>query len=80
MSENREIVLPEGLGEGIDSLVVLWFKQPGDHFEKEETLVEVQSEKATFDVPAPFSGTLKEIKVDRGQTAKVGQVIATAVV
>ena len=41
-------------------------------------MVEVQTDKVAFEVPAPFSGTLIEIKVKRGETAKTGAVIAMA--
>lgn len=78
MAAEKEILLPEELGENAESLIVLWYKEPGDSFEKGETMVEVQTEKVAFEVPAPFSGILKEIKVQRGETAKVGQVIAIA--
>lgn len=78
MAEPKEIQLPKELGDGTESVIVLWYKEPGDTFEKGETLVEVQTEKVAFEVPAPFSGTLSTIKVKRGETATVGQVIATA--
>jgi len=77
MSELKEIVLPEELGVDRESSIVLWFKEPGEFFEKGETLVEVQTEKVAFEVPAPFSGVLSEIKVKRGESAITGQVIAT---
>lgn len=78
MADLRNIILPKELGEGAESSIVMWYKEPGDTFKEGETLVEVQTEKVAFEVPAPFSGTLKEIKVKRGETATVGQVIATA--
>lgn len=78
MVEQKEIRLPKELGEEAECLIVLWYKEPGDEFEEGETLVEVQTEKVAFEVPATFSGTLNDIKVKRGETAVVGQVIATA--
>ena len=78
MAELKKIVLPEALGEDTESSVVLWYKEIGESFEEGETLVEVQTEKVAFEVPAPFSGTLIEIKVKRGETAKTGSVIAMA--
>lgn len=80
MAELKEILLPEELGEGAESSMVLWFKEIGESFEEGETLVEVQTEKATYEVAAPFSGVLSEIKVKRGESAKVGEVIAMATV
>jgi len=78
MPDLQQIVLPEELGKDKESLIVLWYKEPGDSFEKGETIVEVQTEKVSFEVPAPFSGVLSEIKTKRGETAKTGQVIAMA--
>ena len=78
MVELKEIVLPEALGEDAESSIVLWYKEIGESFEEGETLVEVQTDKVAFEVPAPFSGTLIEIKVKRGETAKTGAVIAMA--
>jgi pyruvate/2-oxoglutarate dehydrogenase complex dihydrolipoamide acyltransferase (E2) component len=78
MPDLQQIVLPEELGKDKESLIVLWYKELGDSFEKGETIVEVQTEKVSFEVPAPFSGVLSEIKTKRGETAKTGQVIAMA--
>lgn len=74
----KEIFLPKELGENAESLIVLWHKEPGDSFEEGETLVEVQTEKVAFEVPAPFSGILSQILVKRGETAKTGELIAMA--
>ncbi len=78
MAELKEIRLPKELGEDAESSIVLWYKDIGESFQEGETLVEVQTEKVAFEVPAPFSGTLVEIKVKRGESAKVGEVIAMA--
>ncbi|MEM6632131.1 MAG: 2-oxo acid dehydrogenase subunit E2 [Bacteroidota bacterium] len=78
MADLREIVLPAEVGEGAESLVVMWYKEPGDSFEKDEILVEVQTDKAIFEVPAEFDGVLEEIVVNRGEVAAVGQVMAKA--
>ena len=78
MSDLKEIILPKELGVGVESLIVFWNKKSGEAFKEGELLVEVQTDKVAFEVAAPFSGTLAEIKVKRGKTAKGGQVIATA--
>lgn len=78
MAATREIILPKEVGENAESSIVMWYKEIGESFEEGETLVEVQTEKVTFEVPAPFSGVLNEIKIQRGETAKVGDVIALA--
>ena len=71
-----QVVLPE-LGEGVEEATVsFWQRQEGDRVEKEEDLVEMTTEKATFNVPSPASGVLKKISAEEGETVKVGQVLA----
>ncbi|MCL6633729.1 MAG: 2-oxo acid dehydrogenase subunit E2 [Alicyclobacillus herbarius] len=72
----REVHMPQTTEDAQDSVVVFWYKSEGDHVEAGETLVEVQTEKATYDVEAPASGILREIQVPRGQAAPVGAVLA----
>lgn len=72
-----EVRLPQ-LAEDVDeSLMVLWFVSVGDFVEKGEPLVEVQTEKAVSEITAESSGTIQEIAVQRGDSAKVGEVLAT---
>jgi len=78
MADLIEITLPTEVGEDAESLVVMWYKEPGDSFEKDEILVEVQTDKAIFEMPAEFDGVLEEILVKRGEVASVGQVMARA--
>ena len=54
-------------------LISLFLK--GDHVEKDDPVAEMESEKATFDLPAEESGTVKEIKVKENDEVKVGQVV-----
>lgn len=53
-----------------------WYKKEGDSVERNEPLVEVVSEKATYDVEAPASGILRKILVEAGAMAKVDEVLA----
>jgi len=78
MSELVDIILPSEVGEEAESLVVMWYKEPGDTFKKDEILVEVQTDKAIFEMPAEFDGVLEEILVKRGEVASIGQVMARA--
>lgn len=72
-----EVRLPQ-LAEDVDeSLMVLWFVSVGDYVEKGQPLVEVQTEKAVSEITADSSGTIQEIAVKRGDSAKVGAVLAT---
>lgn len=71
-----EITLPE-LGEEVEEATVsYWMYQEGDEVEEGEDLVEMTTDKATFNVPCPVSGVVKEISVEEGDTAKVGQKLA----
>lgn len=72
-----EVRLPQ-LDEDVEeSLMVLWFVSVGDFVEKGQPLVEVQTEKAVSEITAESSGTIQEIAVKRGDSAKVGDVLAT---
>jgi pyruvate dehydrogenase E2 component (dihydrolipoamide acetyltransferase) len=64
------------IGEGMTQADVLaFFVKPGDSVKPDEPLVEVQTDKMTAEIPAPFAGTIKEIKVEVGQTIPVGTTI-----
>ncbi|WP_215114439.1 2-oxoglutarate dehydrogenase complex dihydrolipoyllysine-residue succinyltransferase [Exiguobacterium sp. s70] len=71
-----EIKVPE-LAESItEGTVASWLKQPGDHVEKGEAIVELETDKVNIEVPADESGTLDEQLAAEGDTVQVGQVIA----
>ena len=72
----KEVTLPP-LAEGVDKAgVSYWHHSIGDAVKEGEDLVELVTDKATFNMPAPVSGVLKEILVEEGSDARVGQVIA----
>jgi pyruvate/2-oxoglutarate dehydrogenase complex dihydrolipoamide acyltransferase (E2) component len=65
------------LAEGVDRAnISYWFKQPGDTVMEGEDLVELVTDKATFSMPSPLAGKIKELLVNEGDSAKVGQAIA----
>ena len=69
-----EITIPSP-GESITEVVLgPWQKSDGDWVEKDEPLVEIESDKVTLEVPAPESGVLS-INADEGAEMKVGDVI-----
>lgn len=71
-----ELKVPE-VGESITEVYIgEWHKSEGDTVEQDEELVELESEKATFDAPSPATGILKKILKQPGDTADVGEVIA----
>ncbi len=68
------IKVPE-VGESIAEVTIgQWLKKEGTYVERDEPVCEIESEKATFEVPAEEAGTLK-ILIPEGQTVRVGDVI-----
>jgi 2-oxoglutarate dehydrogenase E2 component (dihydrolipoamide succinyltransferase) len=71
-AQKSSVVMP-ALGESeTEGTVVRWHKGVGEPVAAGETLVEVESNKANVDVPAPASGVLLEVTVGEGQTAAPG--------
>lgn len=70
-----EFKLPE-LGENIESADVLSILvKPGDKVKQEQGIIEIETDKATVEVPSSVSGTIKEILIKEGDSIKVGQTI-----
>lgn len=59
-----------------ESTVGKWYKKEGETVEKGEPIVEVISEKATYDLEAPASGLMRKILVEEGVDAPVNEVLA----
>lgn len=71
-----KVTLPE-LGEEIKSAVVsYWHIEAGDKVNEGDDLVEMATDKATFNLPAPASGTVKEVFFAEGDTVQVGETLA----
>ncbi|HVS65675.1 MAG TPA: 2-oxoglutarate dehydrogenase complex dihydrolipoyllysine-residue succinyltransferase [Thermoanaerobaculia bacterium] len=71
-----DVKIPE-VGESItEALISRWLKSEGDHVEKDEPIVELETDKVAVELPAPESGVLIEILAKDGDTAAVGEVIA----
>ena len=71
-----KVTMPQ-LGESVaEGTIGKWLKQPGDHVDKYEALVEVITDKVNAEVPSPFAGTLKEILVEEGATVPNNAEIA----
>ena len=65
--------LPESVTE---ATVAKWYKKPGETVNRGENLLDLESDKATRDVPAPASGVLKAISVEEGSVVTEDQVLA----
>ena len=65
------------VGESITEVFIgSWLKREGEAVEKDEPLVEVETDKATLEVPASVSGVLSEVLKQEGDSAEVGEIIA----
>lgn len=76
MNEIREVTIPE-LGDIDEVDVVEVLVAGGDRVARDDSLISLESDKATMDVPAPFAGTVQEVKVKAGDKVREGSVILT---
>jgi len=68
--------MPE-VGETVtEGTVERWLKRPGDHVDKYEPIVEINTDKVNVELPSPVSGTLVEIIAQEGATIAVGAPLA----
>lgn len=71
-----EIKVP-AVGESITEVTLAqWLKQDGDYVEMDENIAELESDKATFELPAEKAGILR-IVAQEGDTIEIGAVVAT---
>ena len=71
------IKLPE-LGENVDSgEVTKILVSQGETVTKDQTLLELETDKATIEVPSPVAGTIEELHVQEGRKVKVGDALFT---
>jgi 2-oxoglutarate dehydrogenase E2 component (dihydrolipoamide succinyltransferase) len=71
--EVRVPQLPESVA---DATLIAWRKKPGDAVQRDENLVDLETDKVVLEVPAPAAGVIKEVKVQDGATVTSGQVLA----
>ena len=72
-----EIRVPE-MGDFKDVAVIEVHIKPGDEIAAEQTLIVLESDKASIDVPAPFAGRIASVELAVGQRVSKGALIATA--
>ena len=75
MAELKEARVPDIGGHG-DVPVIELLVKPGDSVDKDQGLITLESDKATMEVPSPFAGTVKELKVKLGDTLSEGGLVA----
>ncbi len=72
----EEVKLPE-ISENVESgHVISVMAKVGDFIEKEQSLLELETDKAAFEVPCPLQGRITELTIKEGDTVNVGQTIA----
>src|SRR5262245_63357048 len=75
MAERFEVHLPE-IGDFHDVDVVELLVTVGQHVEKEQSLLVLESDKATMEIPAPVAGVVEELRVGVGAQVNEGDLIA----
>lgn len=71
-----DVIMPK-MGESItDGTIIEWKKSIGDSIQKDETLLEISTDKVDSEVPSPASGRIIEILASKNDTVLVGEVIA----
>ena len=71
-----EILVPDLPESVADATVATWHKQPGDAVERDEVLVDIETDKVVLEVPAPESGVLESIVEQEGATVLSKQLLA----
>ncbi|WP_428611149.1 pyruvate dehydrogenase complex dihydrolipoyllysine-residue acetyltransferase [Shewanella sp.] len=74
MAELKEVLVPDIGGDEVQVIEIC--AAVGDNLAAEESIITVESDKATMDIPAPFAGKLAELKVAVGDTVSEGTLIA----
>ncbi|MEZ9820927.1 pyruvate dehydrogenase complex dihydrolipoyllysine-residue acetyltransferase [Shewanella sp. 10N.286.45.A1] len=74
MAELKEVLVPDIGGDEVQVIEIC--VAVGDTLAAEESIITVESDKATMDIPAPFAGVLSELKVAVGDTVSEGKLIA----
>lgn len=66
------------IGEGIhEGVIIKWLVNVGEVIKEGQSLVEVETDKVTTEIPSPRTGTVLELKVNKGDKVNVGQVFVT---
>src|SRR4029078_5553741 len=76
MAAITEVKVPD-IGDFTDVPVIEVMVKPGDKVKPEDSLVTLESDKATMDVPSPAAGVVKELKVKGGDKVSQGTLVLT---
>ncbi|NOQ88167.1 MAG: dihydrolipoyllysine-residue acetyltransferase [Gammaproteobacteria bacterium] len=76
MAEIKDILVPDiGDFDGVEVIEIL--VAAGDHIDVEDPIASLESDKAAMEIPSPFAGTVKEIKVSLGDKVSEGSLLIT---
>ena len=75
MAEIKQVTVPD-IGDYHDVPVIEVMVKVGDQVKAEQSLLTLETDKATMDVPAPFDGVVKEVKIKTGDKISQGSLIA----
>src|SRR3954467_14026575 len=76
MGSLRDVLVPD-IGDFKNIPVIEVLVKPGDSVKAEDSLITLESDKATMEVPAPFAGVVKELKIKVGDKVSQGMAILT---
>ena len=74
MGAMQEVFVPD-IGDFKDVDVIEVLVKPGDRVEKEQSLISLESDTATMEIPSPDAGVVKELRVKVGDTVSQGSAI-----
>ncbi|RNC81528.1 MAG: 2-oxoglutarate dehydrogenase complex dihydrolipoyllysine-residue succinyltransferase [Phycisphaera sp.] len=71
-----QVVVPN-VGESVtEGVIATWLKQPGDWVDQDETVLELETDKVTMEIPAPSAGVIGDHRFGEGDTVEVGATVA----
>lgn len=76
MSKTTDIKIPD-IGDFDNVPVIEVLVSEGDQVEKDQSLVTLESDKATMEIPSPHAGTIKSLSIKEGDNVSIGQVIGS---
>ena len=74
MATIKEVLVPD-IGDFKDITVIEVLVKAGDRVKEEDSLITLETDKATMEVPAPFDGIIKDLRVSVGDSVSEGTVI-----
>ena len=72
------VLMPQPGETVAEAKITTWFKAVGDTIKPGDNLFEIETDKASMEVPSTVGGVLTDIRVQAGETAPVGVVVAVA--